>query len=171
MTVPGIAGTVLGRELLVHLDEQHRSAERLRAAVAGQSAALRARDVDALLARTAELDAEVVFRATLEERRARLLARGAALLGAEPQAVTLERLATLATPEEADAARERSAALAAVLDEVRREHGCNQALVRQELAFLDHLLHLGGAAPEATYAPPRARPGAAPAHAALDLRA
>ena len=90
------------------------------------------------------------------------------------RAVTLEALTTLMAPLEAATARERSAELRGLLDEIAREHGINRALMRQELAFLDHLMRLVGDEPEAGYGP---QPGAARAHPApakhrvLDLQA
>ena len=51
-------------------------------------------------------------------------------------------------PLEAATARERSAELRGLLEEIAREHGINRALMRQELAFLDHLMRLVGGEPE-----------------------
>ena len=71
---------------------------------------------------------------------------------------------------EAEAARARSAELRGLLDEIVREHGINRALMRQELAFLDHLVRLIGDEPEDGYRPdsgPRARSP----HRVLDLQA
>src|SRR3954447_2029661 len=62
-------------------------------------------------------------------------------------------------PLEAATARERSAELRGLLEEITREHGVNRALMRQELAFLDHLMRLVGQEPQAGYRRPR---GAAP---------
>ena len=52
-------------------------------------------------------------------------------------------------PARAEAARERSAELRGLLAEIAREHGINRALMRQELAFLSHLMRLVGGEPEA----------------------
>ena len=91
--------------------------------------------------------------------------------------MTLERLCALITPEGARAARERSAELRGMLGEIAREHGINRALMRQELAFLSHLVRLVGQEPEAGYQP-GGKPGesGAPAastslHHSLDLKA
>ena len=46
------------------------------------------------------------------------------------------------TPDDAAARTARSAELQGLLAELTREHACNQALMRQELSFLDHLLRL-----------------------------
>lgn len=172
------ASTPLGRELLGHLDEHLRSVGRLRDAVLALGAAVRTRDVEAVVRHTGTVDAETTFRATLEERRTALLVRAAGLLGLPPYEVTVTALCVLVSPDEAKVAQERSAALVELTDEVAREHACNRALMQQELAFLDHLLRLGGAPPEPTYEPPAgSRPGrhatAMPSvpHHVLDLRA
>ena len=78
-------------------------------------------------------------------------------------------------------ARERSAELRGLLAEIAREHGINRALMRQELAFLDHLTRLigGGATPTPGYRPPpsgrrhapTAAPPRRPGHRVLDLQA
>jgi carbon storage regulator len=58
--------------------------------------------------------------------------------------VTLEALTQLMSPREADLARARSAELRGLLAEIAREHGITRALMRQELAFLDHLTRMIG---------------------------
>jgi hypothetical protein len=72
-------------------------------------------------------------------------------------------------------ARERSAELRGLLAEIGREHAINRALMRQELAFLDHLMRELGAEPDTGYAPlvspaTPARPAPA-AYRTLDLQA
>lgn len=136
-TDPRLAGDVLA-----HLDAQLASAQRLLQAVLAQGAAIRAQDVDTVVRQVAIFQAELERRARLEEDRARLLARAGALLGAAPAAVTLSQLTTLMAPHDAQLAHARSAELQGRLAELQREHACNQALMRQELAFLDHLLRL-----------------------------
>ena len=80
-------------------------------------------------------------------------------------------------PADAQLARERSAELRGLLDEIQREHLVNRALMRQELAFLDHLVRLVGAEEEPGYRPPgdsrlRAVPGGQTSmHRVLDLEA
>jgi len=79
---------------------------------------------------------------------------------------------------EADLARARSAELRGLLAEIAREHGVNRALMRQELAFLDHLTRLIGAEPQTGYRPPApagsspaaARPSSSP-HRVLNVQA
>jgi hypothetical protein len=136
-TDPRLAGDVLA-----HLEAQLQSTARLLQSVLAQGVAIRAQDVDGVVRQLAAFQAELQRRARLEEDRARLLARAGALLGTAPQAVTLSRLTTLMAPHDAALATARSAELQGLLDEVTRQHTCNQALMRQELAFLDHLLRL-----------------------------
>jgi hypothetical protein len=149
---------MLEAELLAHLDVQIASARRLLELVLAQGAAIRARDVESVLARLADIQAEMARRGGLETDRANLLQRAGAALGTPAAHVTLERLCALVTPGAADAARARSAQLRGLLAEIAREHGINRALMRQELAFLSHLTRLIGAEPEAGYRPAGAPP-------------
>jgi hypothetical protein len=150
--------TMLEAELLAHLDIQVFSAQRLLELVLAQGAAIRARDVESVLARLADIQAEMARRGGLEADRAGLLQRAGAALGVPAAHVTLERLCTLVTPGAARAARERSAQLRGLLAEIAREHGINRALMRQELAFLSHLTRLIGQDPEPGYRPAGAPP-------------
>ncbi|HEX4807145.1 MAG TPA: flagellar export chaperone FlgN [Conexibacter sp.] len=136
-TDPRLAGDVLA-----HLDAQLASTRRLLQAVLAQGAAIRAQDVDAVVRQVAAFQAELERRTRLEEDRARLLARAGAQLGTTPAAVTLSQLTALMAPHDARRAHALSAELQGMLAELRREHAGNQALMRQELAFLDHLLRL-----------------------------
>jgi hypothetical protein len=169
--------TVLEAELLVHLDTQINSARHLLKLVLAQGAAIRERDTDAVLARLADIQSEMVRRGSLEQERASLLQRAGAALGIAPTTVTLERLCALVTPGAAKAAMERSAELRGLLSEIAREHGINRALMRQELTFLSHLTRLIGQEPEAGYARPGASnstasaPTAPSVYRALDLQA
>jgi hypothetical protein len=168
--------TVLEAELLVHLDTQIASARRLLGLVLEQGKAIRARDVDVVLARLADVQTEMGRRGALEQDRAALLQRAGAALGVPAAQVTLERLCALVTPGAATTARDRSGELRGLLAEIAREHGINRALMRQELAFLAHLTRLVGQEPEPGYGRPAAAGGTAPAsappiHRALDLQA
>jgi hypothetical protein len=170
--------TVLEAELLVHLDTQNNSARHLLKLILAQGSAIRERDTDAVLARLAEIQGEMVRRGSLEQERARLLQRAGAALGVTPTTVTLERLCTLVTPDAAKAAMERSAELRGLLSEIAREHGINRALMRQELTFLSHLTRLIGQEPEAGYSRPGGNPstsapsgGGPVSYRALDLQA
>ena len=172
-----MSATVLEAELLVHLDSQINSARHLLKLVLAQGAAIRERDTDAVLARLADIQSEMVRRGSLEQERASLLQRAGAALGIAPTTVTLERLCALVTPGAAKAAMERSAELRGLLSEIAREHGINRALMRQELTFLSHLTRLIGQEPEAGYARPGANtstasaPTAPSVYRALDLQA
>ena len=170
--------SILEAELLVHLDAQIASARRLLGLVLEQGKAIRARDVDAVLAGLADVQTEMGRRGALEQDRAALLQRAGAALAVPATHVTLERLCALVTPGAAQAARERSAELRGLLAEIAREHGINRALMRQELAFLSHLTRLVGAEPEGGYQPGGAPPARGsqtgappPLRRALDLQA
>jgi FlgN protein len=169
--------TMLEAELLVHLDGQLASARHLLQLVLAQGAAIRARDVDGVLGRLADIQTEMVRRGSLEQDRAALLQRAGAALGILPTDVTVERLCALVTPGAAQAVRDRSAELRGLLAEIAREHGINRALMRQELAFLSHLTRLIGQDTEPGYRPTgqvaqTGGAGAAPQlHRTLDLQA
>jgi hypothetical protein len=168
--------TVLEAELLVHLDSQIASARKLLGLVLEQGKAIRARDVDGVLARLTDVQTEMGRRGALEQERAALLQRAGAALGVPAAQVTLERLCALVTPGAATTARERSGELRGLLAEIAREHGINRALMRQELAFLAHLTRLVGQETEPGYGRPAASGGAPaasapPLHRALDLQA
>jgi hypothetical protein len=163
--------TMLEVELLAHLDAQLASARRLLGLVLEQGKAIRARDVDGVLGRLAEVQTEMGRRGSLEHERAGLLQRAGASLGVPATEVTLERLCLLVSPGAAEAARTRSAELRGLLGELAREHGINRTLMRQELAFLSHLTRLIGRETEPGY---QATGGAGPAvssHHVLDLQA
>ena len=171
--------TVLEAELLAHLDAQIASAGRLLSLILEQGSAVRRKDVESVLSRLADIQSEVGRRSHLEQERMRLLTMAGQALAIPPSQVTLESLCTLVTPGAAQAARTRSAELRGLLAEIAREHGINRALMRQELAFLSHLVRLVGNEHEGGY-----RPGGDPAqdratsamparaaHSVLDLQA
>ena len=168
--------TPLEAELLVHLDQQINSARQLLKLVLAQGSAIRERDTEAVLARLADIQSEMVRRGGLEQERTSLLQRAGVALGMPATNVTLERLCSLITPDAATAAMQRSAELRGLLAEIAREHGINRALMRQEMAFLDHLTRLIGQEPQAGYRPPTSGgarpPRSAPSrHRVLDLQA
>jgi hypothetical protein len=160
----------LERDVLVHLEAQIDSAQRLLGSILSQGSAIRERDVEGVLARLGDIKAEMDLRGRLEAERTDLLARSGAQLGVPAAAVTLEAMTSLMSPAMAERAGERSAELRGLLDEVAREHGINRALMRQELSFLDHLVRLLGQEPEAGYRPggPTAQPAS---HHVLNLQA
>ena len=170
------AATPLGTEVIEHLDAQLHSGRRLLELILRQGAAIREHEVDAVLARLADVRTEMELRAGLEGERERLLTKAGGMLGIPAQAVTLEGMTRLMGPAQAEDARARSAELRGLLAEIAREHGINRALMRQELAFLDHLVRLVGGEPDAGYKPgetgvasPTERP--ASPHRVLDLQA
>lgn len=132
----------LASEVLVHLDVQLVAVRRLLAIVLEQGAAIRRRDVHAVVRMAGILQAELQRREQLDAERIALLERAGARLGVAPQAVTLSRLTTLMESTAAEHALARSGELRGLLAEVQREHDLNRALMSQELAFLDHLLSL-----------------------------
>lgn len=173
-----VLGAGIGGEVIAHLDEQLASARRLLDAVLRQGAATRRQDVDAVLGCLTEIQGEMERRGRLEQARTAVLTRAAGQLGLAPHLVTLDALATLMTNAEGAAARERSAELRGLLSEVQREHTVNRALMRQELAFLEHLTRLLGAEEDTGYGragtlngPVGAPRPVATAHRVLDLRA
>ncbi len=174
--------TPLEAELLVHLDAQIASARKLLGFVLAQGAAIRARDVETVLARLADVQTEMGLRARLEQNRTQLLQGAGAALHLVPAQVTLDHLCALVSPGAAASARERSAELRGLLAEIAREHGINRALMRQELAFLSHLVRLVGREPQGGYGiggrlsspgdrPVAGRPAASQLHRVLDLEA
>jgi hypothetical protein len=150
--LPVPATTPLGEQVIGHLDDQISSGRRLLGSILAQGKAIREQDVEAVVARLADIKTEMDFRGRLENGRTELLTLAGTRLGVPPAAVTLEALTTLVAPVEADSARRRSAELRGLLEEIAREHGINRALMRQELAFLDHLIRLvGGEATAGAY--------------------
>jgi hypothetical protein len=150
-TMPG-AG--LGPAVIAHLDTQLASARRLLDIVLRQGAAIRRQDVETVMACMAELQTEMELRGQLEVRRAELLNHAGAQLGVPGHAITLDAMTSLMAAHEAGPARERSAELRGLLAEIAREHTVNRALMRQELAFLDHLTRLLSGSADLGYRPP-----------------
>jgi hypothetical protein len=154
-----------------HLDAQIASARRLYGSILAQGKAIRARDVETVIARLSDVKTEMSLRASLEEQRTELLVRAGITLGVPAPNVTLDAMATLMPANEAAKARQRSAELRGLLAEIAREHGINRALMRQELSFLDHLTRLIGQEPEAGYGPAGSDKFSAPAHRVIDAQA
>jgi flagellar FlgN protein len=164
----------LGDDVLAHLDAQLASARRLLDSVLSQGQAIRAREVEAVLTRLADIQTEMGRRAALESSRAAILVAAGETLGIPPHTVTIDALADLLDPAQATAARQRSAELRGLLAEVVREHAINRALMRQELAFLDHLMRELGADTDPGYAGQvgqRRAGGSVPSLRMLDLEA
>jgi hypothetical protein len=127
-------------DVLNHLDAQIASAGSLLEVVLEQGAAIRARDVHAVVRLAGILRGEIGRRQLLEEERSRLLARSGERLGLPAGEVTLALLCTLMGDAQARQASVRSAELKGLLHELQREHACNRALMQIELGFLDHLM-------------------------------
>ena len=159
----------LSSAVLAHLDVQIESARRLLASILSQGAAIRERDVEGVVARLAEVKSEMGARADLEEQRTNLLVRAGLALGVPAPQVTLDAMTTLMPANAAARARQRSAELRGLLSEIAREHCINRALMRQELAFLDHLVRLIGQEPDTGYRPGAGAPP--PTHRVIDAQA
>jgi hypothetical protein len=159
----------LSAAVLTHLDAQIASARRLLGSILAQGQAIRSRDVEGVIQKLSDVKTEMSLRATLEEQRSDLLVRAGVALGVPAPSVTLEAMTTLMPPQEGAHARQRSAELRGLLAEIAREHGINRALMRQELAFLDHLVRLIGQEPETGYGPSGS--DQAPIHRVVDAQA
>jgi hypothetical protein len=166
----------LGTALLAHLEDQLASTGRLLGHVLRQTTAIRDRDVDTVLAAIADIQGEMERRAALERVRGELLAHAAGRLGLPAHTVTLDAMCTLIAPPEAVTAREHSAQLRGLLAEVGRQHQANRLLMKQELAFLEHLTRQLGGEEHGGYAPGGVttapmHPSAHRPHRVLDLKA
>jgi FlgN protein len=139
-----VRDNVLPAAVARHLELQITSAQRLLDLVLRQGAAIRERDVEAVLARLGDIQVEMAARESLERERTELIRRAAVRLGIEPVEVGLPALSGLAAPADQERLLARSAELRGLLAEIAREHGINRALMRQELTFLDHLLRVSG---------------------------
>ena len=139
-----VRDNVLPAAVARHLELQIASAQRLLDLVLRQGAAIRERDVEAVLARLGDIQVEMAARESLERERTELIRRAAVRLGIEPVEVGLPALSGLAAPADQERLLARSAELRGLLAEIAREHGINRALMRQELTFLDHLLRISG---------------------------
>jgi hypothetical protein len=140
---PALAGpsqNELAEEVLAHLDAQIASARGLLGVVLEQGAAIRDRDVQAVVRLAGILRGEMGRRQLLEEDRTRLLARCGERLGIAGETVALHGLLTLMEPAQAERASARSAELKGLLHELQREHTTNRAIMQIELGFLDHLM-------------------------------
>lgn len=133
---------LLTNDVLAHLDAQIASSARLLEIVMRQHEAIGLRDIDAVVHEVSAFQAEFQRRARIEDERNRLLNRAATALGLSPAEVTVTRMTMLMAPHHAQLAQTRSSELQRLLDELTRQHSLNQSLMRQELAFLDHLLNV-----------------------------
>ena len=156
--------------LIEHLDRQLESSRRLLAILLAQAESIRKQDVEGVLARLHDVQAELVVRERIEAERDELL-RGAALTrNASPDTIDLETLLAPLGAVEAERGRAKSAELRGLLAEIGRVHEQNRVLIRQELAFLDHLMRLLSGTPQGGYSPTGFE-RTAPAVNAVDARA
>lgn len=139
--------------LLDHLRRQRESSQRLLEIVMTQNVAIRAQDVTTVLASLTDMQAEMGYRHRLELERERLLSDAASSLGAAPETIDLEAMLAGRPAVEAAEARELSAELRGLITEVGRFHNENRILIRQELAFLDHLMRALSGTPQTAYSP------------------
>jgi flagellar FlgN protein len=137
--------------LIDHLERQLASARRLLQTVIAQRDAIRAQDVESVLARLAEVQQEMGRRMQLERERDVLLDQASTALRRPAGDLTLEMILVLLPGDDAVQARALSAELRGTLSETARIHGQNRVLIRQELAFLDHLMRVLSGMPEGAY--------------------
>ena len=135
---------MLTAEILTHLNTQLASARRMLAVVLEQATAIRQRAIPNIVRLAGALQAEMHRREVIEIERGELMQRAAVRLAASPADVTIAMLTTLMDEGSAQVARNRTIELREMLEDIRREHETNRALMQQELAFLDHLLRLAG---------------------------
>lgn len=126
--------------VLAHLEAQIASVEHLYEIVLKQGVAIRGRDVHTVVQLAGLLHGEITRREHIELERTQLLERAGMQLGIPAELVTVTRLTTLMDPESGRLTVELSARLRGLLDELRREHSCNRAIMQIELSFLDHLM-------------------------------
>jgi hypothetical protein len=137
---------MLTGEILTHLNTQLASARRMLAVVLEQATAIRQRAIPNIVRLAGALQAEMHRREVIEIEREELMQRAGARLAVSPADVTIAMLTTVMDEDSALVARNRTTELRDMLEEIRREHETNRALMHQELAFLDHLLRLAGGA-------------------------
>jgi hypothetical protein len=159
-------------EVLAHLEAQVDSSRRLLQALIAQTDAIRDHQVEQVLSRLREIQLEVAGRARLELEREALLDRAGAALGLAPEVVDLKAMLPLLPLEERQPALALSAELKGLAKEIERVHAHNRILIRQELAFVDHLLRAMSGVPQGGYTADGATGTPAPVHVAtLDFRA
>ena len=137
--------------LIEHLARQLGSSRRMLEIVITQRDAIRRQDVETVLGSLAEVQAEMGYRARLEQERDSLLAAAADERGAAPDTLDLEDLLAGRPAAECMQARTMSAELRGLIVEVGRIHDQNRILIRQELTFLDHLMRVLSGTPQGGY--------------------
>lgn len=157
-------------QLIDHLRLQVASAQRLLLVLLAQRDSIRRQDVEGVLARLGDVQAELAVRQRIERGRDDLLRSAGTRLGVAPEALQLEDLLGGIPAGQADEARHLSAELKGLLAEVSTVHQQNRLLIRQELSFLDHLLRVLSGTPQAGYSASGGFASAAPAFATVDAR-
>lgn len=157
-------------QLSDHLQMQVASARRLLLVLLSQRDSIRKQDVEGVLARLGDVQAELAVRQRIERERDDLLRTAGTRLGVAPEALQLEDLLDGLPGGQADEARTLSAELKGLLSEISTVHQQNRLLIRQELSFLDHLLRVLSGAPQAGYSASGGFAAAAPAFATVDTR-
>jgi hypothetical protein len=155
--------------LVEHLERQLASSQRLLAVVTAQREAIKAQDVETVLARLSDVQQEMVKRMQLERERDALLGAASAALGVPADKITLESVLRLVPEPDRTRARELSAELRRCLGDVARIHGQNRVMIRQELSFLDHLMRVLSGTPQGGYSPAGATPAPTPTNL-VDMR-
>ena len=92
-------------EVIAHLQRQVESSRRLLGIVLAQTDAIKAQDVEGVLARLADVQAEMAVRQRLENERDSILFMAAERLGIDPGHVDLEGVIVDCAPAEAQRAR------------------------------------------------------------------
>jgi hypothetical protein len=139
--------------LLEHLSRQLGSSRRMLEIVITQRDAIRRQDVETVLASLVEVQAEMGYRARLEQERDDLLAAVAGERGAAPDTLDLDDMLVGHPAHECLQARTMSAELRGLIVEVGRIHDQNRILIRQELTFLAHLMRVLSGTPQGGYSP------------------
>ncbi len=157
-------------QLSDHLRLQVASARRLLLVLLAQRDSIRRQDVEGVLARLGDVQAELAVRQRIERGRDDLLRSAGTRLGVAPEALQLEDLLGGIPAGQADEARHLSAELKGLLAEISTVHQQNRLLIRQELSFLDHLLRVLSGTPQAGYLASGGFAAAAPSFATVDAR-
>jgi flagellar biosynthesis/type III secretory pathway chaperone len=157
--------------LIDHLRTQVGSAQRLLQVLLAQRDSIRKQDVEGVLARLGDVQAELAVRERIERERDGLLRSVGSRLGVAPEALHLDDLLDGIAVTEAHEARSLSAELKGLLSEIADVHQQNRVLIRQELSFLDHLLRVLSGTPQAGYSASGGFASAAPTFATVDSRA
>jgi len=156
--------------LLAQLEQRVACSRRMLGIVLAQSEAIRAQDVEGVLARLADVQVELVTLNRLELERDSLIAETAGRFAKRADEVVLEDMLIGLPHADAERARALSAEVQGLGVETARIHQQNQILIRQELAFLSHLMSIMSGSPQAGYLPGGWAPTQQPGHT-VDARA